>query len=124
MPNIQCGSKKSARGLRIERVPLGDVLGLLRRHQAFGEELGEFLAEAFDLALIGQLPVASLLGKVAVVEGFDLRFYLVNPRIDQLHLTTDQRVRGDELGFQIGQRADAVVFAFCRGWSAGRRRGR
>ncbi len=72
-----CGSKGSQSATCL------DFAGDMRLS---ARSLARFLAEAFDLALIGQLPIASLLGKVAVVEGFDLRFYLVNPRIDQLHL--------------------------------------
>lgn len=45
-----------------------------RGHEAFVQQLGEFLAEVFDLALIGEFAVAPLLGEMAVVENFDFLF--------------------------------------------------
>ena len=99
--------------MRVEGIPFGDVFGFRRGHEAFGEELGEVLAEGFDLALIGQFFRAVLLGEVAVVEGFDFLFDEADAGIDEEGLghlrQADEGVGGDELGFQIGQRADAVV---------------
>ncbi len=70
-------------GLRVEGVPFCDVFGFRRGHEAFGEELGEFLAEGFDFALIRQFLRAVLLGEVAVVEGFDFLFDEADAGIDE-----------------------------------------
>ena len=92
------------------------MFGFLPRHEALGKNIRHFLSENFYFTLVRQLSVAPLLGEVAVVEGFNIRFDFVNAGIDQLHLIklrqADEGVGRNELRFQIRQRSNAVVVLF------------
>ena len=71
--------------MRIEGVPLGEVLGLRGVHgtEAAREGFGQLEAQGFDFLLQGQLLVAALDGEVAVVGVFDFLFDGGNEGLDE-----------------------------------------
>lgn len=116
------GIEEVGRRLGIEGISIGKELRLLcdiRAHvraQSVDQGVRQLLPLGFDALLKGYFLVAALDTEMTVVSLLDLLFdgfdHIPDEQVRLRNRQANQRICGDELGFQIGQRPDAVVVLF------------
>ena len=64
--------------LRIEWVPVGDVLGFFGSHETFRKNFSQFFAQIADFPLNDKFLVTTLNGEMTVIKRFNLSFNFGN----------------------------------------------